>query len=155
MKWFFIFKFIPIPVFYTHKMLSPHQGGRSLGIFAIIRPTEKEYKSIHAHELEHCRQFYITTSMWILGTSMWTFIDASEITIGYLYALAPSAYFIFRRFIPLYRYDMEIAAYKRALESMSSLYVDSYRKTFVVAITANYNINTNKYTLSRAMKDLL
>lgn len=150
MKWFFIFKFLPVPIFYTHKYLQSYQDGRSLGILAIIRISTQTSKSIHAHELEHCKQFYIFTLAGILGAFLSGFIGGSE----WLYTLAPSMYFALRLSIPVFRYDMEIAAYNAALNTMIPIERDRWRKRFAKGITTHYKLNTNKYTLSRAMEDL-
>jgi len=84
-----IFWFIPIPVFWTDKYLESWQGGKSKGLFCIIR---KKYKGIDngilEHELTHCRQFYRTFFLH-----------------GFFY-----------KFSPKYRLQSEIEAYKKQLE---------------------------------------
>lgn len=89
MEFYTIFGFIPVPVFWTNRFLESWQGGKSKGIFCIIR---RKYKGIDngilEHELTHCRQFYSTLFLH-----------------GFFY-----------RFSSKYRLQSEVEAYKKQLE---------------------------------------
>lgn len=52
--------FIPVPIFWSDRVLKGWQGGVSYGFFCIIRPKYRDRNDdgIVRHELRHCRQFY-------------------------------------------------------------------------------------------------
>ena len=57
----YIFKVIPIPVFYSNRFFKNENiTGRSYGVFIIIRPHHRDDKVLLEHELIHCKQFYRT-----------------------------------------------------------------------------------------------
>lgn len=58
MKFRFIFKIIPVPVFYVDDL--GDFAGRSNGFFVRIVKDYKDDKGLIEHELQHCRQFYRT-----------------------------------------------------------------------------------------------
>ena len=58
MKLEFIYKLIPIPVFYTDRFVI--LSGKSFGMFICIKPEFKDNIALLEHELVHCRQFYRT-----------------------------------------------------------------------------------------------
>ena len=58
MKLEFVYKIIPIPVFYKDSLV--RLAGRSFGVFIAIKEEHKNNEAILQHELVHCRQFYRT-----------------------------------------------------------------------------------------------
>jgi hypothetical protein len=52
--------FIPVPIFWSNRMLKEWQGGVSYGFFCVIRPIyrDRNDNGIVQHELRHCYQFY-------------------------------------------------------------------------------------------------
>jgi hypothetical protein len=54
----FVYKILPVFVFYTDKFIKPQHGGISLAIFCFIRPKYKSDEGLLQHELTHSRQFY-------------------------------------------------------------------------------------------------
>ena len=64
MKIEWIYRFIPVPVFYTSWMVP--KAGKSFGFFVFIKPKYKHDKSLLEHELIHCRQFYRTLGVHVI-----------------------------------------------------------------------------------------
>ena len=60
----FIFKIIPVPVFY--KELKTF-AGKSFGLFIVIDPKHKDNMPLLAHELNHCKQFWATLGLHALA----------------------------------------------------------------------------------------
>lgn len=58
-----VYKFIPVPVFYTNWFIPNRYGAISLGFFVLIRPEYKGNTALLEHELQHCRQFWRT--LWV------------------------------------------------------------------------------------------
>ena len=61
MEWKFIYKFIPVPIFYVESL--GQFAGKSNGFFVRIVKKYKEDKGLIEHELNHCRQFYMTLGL--------------------------------------------------------------------------------------------
>ena len=51
---------IPVPIFWSERLLKEWQGGVSYGFFCVLRPKyrDRNDEGIVLHELRHCRQFY-------------------------------------------------------------------------------------------------
>ena len=63
----FIYKIIPILVFYTDWLQKSWTAGRSFGVFIVLRPKYYEKENpILEHELTHCKQFYRTLGLYSL-----------------------------------------------------------------------------------------
>lgn len=86
MKIKFIFKFIPVPVFYCTWFMAIH-AGKSWNLFVQIHPEYKDDEGLLEHELTHCRQFWRT--LWFHALRYW--LDKT------------------------YRYQAELEAYKKQL----------------------------------------
>lgn len=52
-----IFGFIPVPIIWTDRFMPDWCGGKSFGVFCIIRPKYRKDEGLIQHELTHCRQF--------------------------------------------------------------------------------------------------
>lgn len=66
-----VFGLIPVPVFYTDRLPRRADGGAfdgySLGPVILIRPASRTDDPVHAHELEHARQWWMTLGLhWLL-----------------------------------------------------------------------------------------
>ena len=55
----YIWKYLPVPVFYTKNKMGKFIG-KAYGIFAIIWIKHKDDVKLHKHELIHIKQFYRT-----------------------------------------------------------------------------------------------
>lgn len=88
MKIKFIYKFIPVPIFYTNWMPSKDTGGYFFGYIA-IRPKYKLDESIHMHELEHAKQnikcFYLLLFLYLFNRKvrMWAEVRAYQKQLQY------------------------------------------------------------------------
>ncbi len=73
MKVVFIYKFIPIFIFYTDILVKDWAIGRSLGFFIVIRPGYRFNPYLETHELIHCKQFFRT-----FGLHWWKYNTDNE-----------------------------------------------------------------------------
>lgn len=62
LRW--IFHIIPVPIFFTNKLVPDGFNGISLGLVIFLRPNQKTNESLIQHELTHSRQCW--RSFWTL-----------------------------------------------------------------------------------------
>ncbi len=60
-KW--IYKFIPVLIIFSDKLLPESASAYSYVVVVVIRPRERDNELILAHELIHCRQFFRTLGL--------------------------------------------------------------------------------------------
>lgn len=60
MKLKFVYKILPVVIFYTNKFIGKNSIGRNYGPIVVIRPEEKNNPILERHELEHAKQCYRT-----------------------------------------------------------------------------------------------
>ncbi len=64
-KIYFIWRFLPVPIFYTKKKMGIWVG-KAYGVFAVIWEKYRDDEKLHKHELIHIKQFYRTFGFHIL-----------------------------------------------------------------------------------------
>lgn len=119
----FIYRIIPILVFYTDFLQKSWTAGRSFGVFVVLRPKyyNKE-SSILEHELIHCRQFYRTFGLH-----------------GILYQFKS------------YRLKAELEAYEAQVKQQNySLFI---KKWVAKILFKNYNLNKSYEELEKIVLD--
>ncbi len=166
MKIKFVFKILPVLVFYSDFLLKTWMGARSFGFFMIIRPTARSSDAIMAHELEHSRQYYLCTTTGVILLAIFGFIFSHEpllyglVIFGFIFSHEPLLYGLVIGFFPLlyltiprFRYDMEVAAYKEQLRRYEPAQREAMKNHFANIIATKYKLPA-KYTKERAYGDL-
>jgi len=72
MKIKFVYKIIPVAVFYTDFLVDKNLDGKNLGLFIVIRPRCKDDIQLLNHELIHTKQLFR------MGLTSWIFMALSE-----------------------------------------------------------------------------
>lgn len=142
---------IPIPIFYTNRFMKEWVGGVSLGLFILIRPKYKYDEGIHAHELEHCRQFYGLAFVYILF--YWLLSKQGIFDFSLIYAsVGFSLHGLFRVF-DRYRYWSELQAYQCQLRLSEASKCARRLKWYATAISTRYKLG-KKYNYDRVVSEL-
>ncbi len=137
-------------IIYTRKFLKYWQQGRCLGPIIIIDPEFKGNKPLIDHEKHHRKQFYKFGLLGILMTYILPYGDFEYLPI--IYALSSVSYFILR-FIPRFRYEMELQAYRKQIRVNGEVDFEK-RRIATYAMTHYYNLNAITYAYTRVYKDL-
>jgi Flp pilus assembly protein TadB len=104
---------------YTDKM-PDNVGGYARWFYIAIRPKYKDDKGIHAHELEHVRQWWVLT---IVGAAL---IAGACHILGHPYiyaALGTAIHPLLYKFVRPYRQWAEVQAFKEQLKHHEPSYV--------------------------------
>jgi hypothetical protein len=127
---------VPALIRYTDDM-PQWVGGYAKWFYIAIRPKYKDDKGIHAHELEHVKQWWITT---ILAAVI---IGAICYRTGYSYAymgFSVSVFQILYSVIPWFKLMCEVECYKEQMKH----YSDDRAPLFAKFISEKYNLNVTQ-----------
>jgi hypothetical protein len=123
---------VPALIRYTDDM-PQWMGGYAKWFYIAIRPKYKDDRGIHAHELEHVKQWWLTT---ILAAAI---IGAICYRTGYSYAymgLSLVVYQLLYATIPAVKLHCEVDAYKQQLKH----YADDRTARFAKFIAEKYGL---------------
>ena len=109
-----VFGIVPVPIVYTDRLLKDWQGAATRGPIVVIRTVylERGDEGIHAHELEHVRQFWTMAAS--LAIVLLLVLPAEWRALGA--ALPLLAHPLLYRFARSYRLEAEVSAYRVQLE---------------------------------------
>jgi hypothetical protein len=138
---------IPAYIRYTDDMPT-WMGGYAKWFYIAIRPKYKDDAGIHAHELEHVKQWWITT---IIATAL--------IAAIVWYTKSPQHYYIYSSLglvmfqllymvIPQFKLRMEVLAYKKQLPH----YPDDRTKLFAGFIAKKYGLKITAEEAAELLK---
>lgn len=147
MKIRFIYKIIPIFIFYTDLFDKNWRAGLSLGFAAVIARRYQDVEMYHQHELQHSRQFYaaiiiataVIICMSVMGAPIWLIYSAPWVY--------PAMYFGSDHF----RYELELAAYRAGIRH--SVDPVASRVFAAQSLSDRYRLN-DEYTYEKALRDL-
>ncbi len=152
MKVQFIFKVIPVFIFYSDFLLKSWMAGRSFGIFVIVRKKESTTTPrVTAHEITHSKQYYRYTGLTVILTMILDYYSGSS--MQYVWAFVPFMFPLAFLLISRFRYDMEIEAYRVHLTYFSLSHRDHARMNFAGSLAANYKLKG--YTVDKIYIDLV
>ena len=129
----------PAIIRYTDDMPA-WMGGYARWFYVAIRPKYREDKGIHAHELEHVKQWWLTTILAAVIIGAICYANG----FSYVYTgLALAVYQILYSLIPLFKLHCEVEAYRQQLKH----YTDDRTALFAKSIAEKYGL---KITAERA-----
>jgi hypothetical protein len=106
---------IPAIIRYTDDMPA-WMGGYAKWFYIAIRPKYKDDKGIHAHELEHVKQWWITTILAALLIAGGLYFTQAA-PVQYIYTgLSLAVFQLLYSIIPQFKLRMEVLAYREQLK---------------------------------------
>ena len=105
-----VFGIVPVPIVYTDRLLKDWQGAATRGPFVVIRPVylERGDEGIHAHELEHVRQFWTMAASLAIVLLLVLPAEWRAFSAALPLLVHPFMY----RFVRGYRLEAEVSAYQ-------------------------------------------
>jgi hypothetical protein len=127
---------VPALIRYTDDMPA-WMGGYAQWFYIAIRPKYKDDKGIHAHELEHVKQWWLTTLLFAI------MIAAICYRTGFDYGfvgLSLVAYQLLYGLVPWFKLRCEVECYKEQMKH----YSDDRAPLFAKFISEKYNLNVTQ-----------
>jgi hypothetical protein len=135
---------VPALIRYTDDMPA-WMGGYARWFYIAIRPKYKDDKGIHQHELEHVKQWWLTT-IWaamVIGILCWW----QQAQFVYV-ALSLAVYQLLYTAIPLFKLHCEVEAYKQQLKH----YADDRVSLFGKFIADKYGLKITAEEAGKLLK---
>ena len=127
---------IPAIIRYTDDMPAPWVGGYARWFYIAIRPKYKDDKGIHAHELEHVKQWWITTILAALAIAGGLYYTQAAPGLYSLVGLSLAVFQVLYSFFPRFKLKMEVLAYREQLKH----YKDDRTALFAKFISTKYGL---------------
>lgn len=123
----------PAIIRYTDDMPA-WMGGYARWFYVAIRPKYREDKGIHAHELEHVKQWWLTTLLFAIMIAAICY--RTEYTYAYV-GLSLSAYQLLYTLVPWFKLHSELMCYREQMKH----YSDDRAPMFAKFIATKYNLS--------------
>jgi len=138
---------IPAYIRYTDDMPA-WMGGYAKWFYITIRPKYRDDKGIHSHELEHVKQWWITSiiATALIAAALW-YTKAPQDYYG-LIALGPVTFQLLYAGIPQFKLKMEVLAYKKQLPH----YPDDRTALFARFIATKYGLSITAEEAAELLK---